>query len=330
MAASKGKTRERATETADAKDTHGSIKVMVKRTNEEGVETREPLDVHQFQTEAARVEVHHGCTQQIAEYDYLRVDVTVSMPCYREEVSQTLDEVSNMVYTRLDTEVAAAMGETEEPIQEEVKPEKATKGKGKAKAKESETEEEEEADPLTYDELAEMSDDDLIDVAKENKIKLTAKDKKDSDLLFTKVLEGLGIEDEGEEGAEDEGGEEEESEYDYETVAAMDDDELMDLAKELKVKLSAKDKKDMDIVFDKVCDELGLEDGEEAEEEADDEDEDEGITAEDVEAMSLKELLAFVDELAEDEDDPVEISVTARTAKNQKALAKQIIEELGL
>lgn len=60
-------------------------------------------------------------------------------------------------------------------------------------AEEPETEDAEEGDDLTYADIAEASKEDLLELASENEIKLTLKQKKSLDLLRAAVAEGLGL-----------------------------------------------------------------------------------------------------------------------------------------
>lgn len=343
------------------------IKVTVQRNKEDATTEERVLEVHNFATAHAMVKVHHGCTRQIADYDYMRCDIEVYMPCYREEVRTIMQEISDMVFMQLESEVKSAFGEaTNAPNYEEESEADGEEEEGEITLEELEgmsdkdllalavsekiklsaaqkkdasyvfnalcgfygieladAGEEEEAE-LTFEDVSQMGDKDLLALAVEHKVKLTAAQKKDMDVVFNAVCEALGLED-GE--AEEEADGEEEAELTYDEVAGMDDADLLALAKDLKVKLSATQKKDMDFVFNAVCDSLGLEEGEEG---AEEEDDGEALTAEAIDDMDLAELLELVDELAADEEDPVEVVVPARAKKNVKLLAAAVKKALEL
>lgn len=67
-------------------------------------------DVHVFVTDPAYVRVNAGVTKKIGEYESLRVDVSITMPCYKEVVDETFTELSDKVALLLDNEVDQYMG----------------------------------------------------------------------------------------------------------------------------------------------------------------------------------------------------------------------------
>lgn len=81
-------------------------------------EDAEEIEVQEFQTDPAYVTVKAGLTKQIRDYESLRVDVSLSVPCYLEDVPATFDAVAEIVAMRLQSEVDNYMGveggETEE------------------------------------------------------------------------------------------------------------------------------------------------------------------------------------------------------------------------
>ncbi|UGO52748.1 hypothetical protein QJV46_gp44 [Serratia phage vB_SmaS_Opt-155] len=128
---------------------------------------------------------------------------------------------------------------------------------------ESETEEEEETEEegeeVTYAEVQEMDKDELIELAGENEIKLTAKLKKSVDALRDHICSELGLEEEAEEEEESEG-------PTHEEVQEMDKEELVELAEENEIKLTVKVKKNLQALRDFICEALELEAEEEEEE----------------------------------------------------------------
>lgn len=68
--------------------------------------------IHKFETEPAYVRVQAGVTKSLGAntYEFLRLDVSISMPCYKEEVDQTFEEVAERVSVLLDQEVVNYLG----------------------------------------------------------------------------------------------------------------------------------------------------------------------------------------------------------------------------
>jgi hypothetical protein len=62
-------------------------------------------DIHIFETEPAYVRVAAGQTINMGDYESLRIDVSVSMPCYVEMVNETQKECADWVADRLADEV---------------------------------------------------------------------------------------------------------------------------------------------------------------------------------------------------------------------------------
>jgi len=67
--------------------------------------TNETIEVTKFDTEPAKVRVGFGLTINLGNYESARLDVSVEVPCYKEQV---------------DDAYAAAKGWVEERVQEEV------------------------------------------------------------------------------------------------------------------------------------------------------------------------------------------------------------------
>lgn len=62
-------------------------------------------EIHKFTTDPAYVRVNAGVTKNMGSYESLRIDVSVSMPCYKEQVDRTYEELSERVYKMLDEEL---------------------------------------------------------------------------------------------------------------------------------------------------------------------------------------------------------------------------------
>ena len=63
-----------------------------------------------FKTEPAYVRVSAGKTCNLGNYESLRVDVAITMPCYIEEVITTQKQVADMVAAMLETELNSYLG----------------------------------------------------------------------------------------------------------------------------------------------------------------------------------------------------------------------------
>jgi hypothetical protein len=70
-------------------------------------ETYEEFDAEVFQSEPAFVRVSHGVTKNIGDYESLRIDVAVTMPCYKEKVEEVSAELGNYIAVLLERELDA-------------------------------------------------------------------------------------------------------------------------------------------------------------------------------------------------------------------------------
>lgn len=68
---------------------------------------RETIAVRKFVTEPAYVRVSAGTTKNMGNYESLRVDVAISVPCYVEEIDEVVGRVTEEVARRLDDELEA-------------------------------------------------------------------------------------------------------------------------------------------------------------------------------------------------------------------------------
>lgn len=74
---------------------------------------REVIEVRQFAVEPATVRVNAGVTKSLSQFEFLRVDVSIAVPCYVEEIEQVLANVSDLVADALDEEVEKYLGNEE-------------------------------------------------------------------------------------------------------------------------------------------------------------------------------------------------------------------------
>lgn len=63
------------------------------------------LRVHPFAVEPAYVRVSAGMTVNMGNFESLRVDVAISMPCYKEEIDEAVPIVADMVSAHLTEEL---------------------------------------------------------------------------------------------------------------------------------------------------------------------------------------------------------------------------------
>jgi hypothetical protein len=63
------------------------------------------IQVEQFLTEPAYVRASAGVTRNLGDYESLRVDVSITMPCYKEQVEDTYIAIADKVADLLDAEV---------------------------------------------------------------------------------------------------------------------------------------------------------------------------------------------------------------------------------
>lgn len=65
----------------------------------------ETLEVHEFVTEPARVGLEYGLTLNLGNYESARIAVSVSIPCYKEEMEGAYDAAARWVESKIAQEV---------------------------------------------------------------------------------------------------------------------------------------------------------------------------------------------------------------------------------
>jgi len=89
----------------------GRIKVLRTRVyqGEETIEAEEDrsITVNTFQTNPATVSVKKGITKNMGNYESVRIDVMVSVPCYIEEIDTVYDEVDTTVDEMIEQQLQA-------------------------------------------------------------------------------------------------------------------------------------------------------------------------------------------------------------------------------
>lgn len=100
---------------AATQETHEADAVSVVSVKSSGVsvpeEKRKIISVERFVTDPAFIRVSAGVTKNLDNYEFLRVDIAVTVPCYVEEIDKVQPRVANMVAGMLDEEVEQYMAQ---------------------------------------------------------------------------------------------------------------------------------------------------------------------------------------------------------------------------
>ena len=62
-------------------------------------------EVEVFDVEPAYISVKAGVTRSLAQYEFLRVDVSIMMPCYKELIDVTYEAIADQVSGMLESEI---------------------------------------------------------------------------------------------------------------------------------------------------------------------------------------------------------------------------------
>lgn len=82
-----------------------TVKVFTKLPGADEKEKVIELAVEQFVTDVAFVRVNAGVTKNQGNYESLRIDVSITYPCYKEQVAEVFPRVAEMVAGYLDSEL---------------------------------------------------------------------------------------------------------------------------------------------------------------------------------------------------------------------------------
>lgn len=77
-------------------------------------ESREKIDIHKFITTPAMVEVTYGRKIMLKQYEPAEVRVSVTMPCYKEEVQECYDLVGKIVGDIMEREMGMLVAARDE------------------------------------------------------------------------------------------------------------------------------------------------------------------------------------------------------------------------
>lgn len=114
------------------------VHARIERPGEEDEELLEDekVSVHVFITDPAYVRVGAGVTRKIADFESLRVDAGVSIPCYKEQIEEQFDASAEWVAERLDEQLDQWLGKDEgEDDDDTPPPNKRTSRKKESKKK---------------------------------------------------------------------------------------------------------------------------------------------------------------------------------------------------
>lgn len=92
-----------------AKEEAPSVTIHTQRLKSRSIiesdEQEYELDAEIFQTDPAYVRVAHGVTKSIGDYESLRIDVAVTVPCYREAIDRTAEDAGEQAALVLEREL---------------------------------------------------------------------------------------------------------------------------------------------------------------------------------------------------------------------------------
>ena len=95
---------------------NGDGKIKVSRTHvyyedgekkEDEVLKEDQIEVNRFETNVATVSIKKGITKNLGNYESVRVDVMVSVPCYVEEIDTIYDELDLVVDEQINQQLEA-------------------------------------------------------------------------------------------------------------------------------------------------------------------------------------------------------------------------------
>ena len=80
-------------------------RVISKLKSVDGEDLVEEFDTEVFETEPAYVRAAAGMTRNLGDYESLRVDVAITLPCYKEDVERTYGVAADTVAVLLEEEI---------------------------------------------------------------------------------------------------------------------------------------------------------------------------------------------------------------------------------
>lgn len=78
---------------------------VVTSSEKDKTDSRKVRAIRKFESEPAYVRINTGMTKNLGNYESLRIDVSLTVPCYPEEIEQVFDKVSDDVAALLAREM---------------------------------------------------------------------------------------------------------------------------------------------------------------------------------------------------------------------------------
>lgn len=97
MAESTGGRRTRVRPVVEAVEEKVWVDATYKRSDgsKKNANSEKVLQIRKFVSEPAYVKVSAGLTKNMQDFEFLRIDVSVTLPCYPEEVDAALEEAAD-------------------------------------------------------------------------------------------------------------------------------------------------------------------------------------------------------------------------------------------
>lgn len=97
-------------EEKESKSLEGKAMITVRRTQVgkvlEDSSEEETIHVRKFETEPAYVSVRVGATKNMGNYESLRLEVGVTIPCYTEEITEVEKQATEWVDDKMDKKLS--------------------------------------------------------------------------------------------------------------------------------------------------------------------------------------------------------------------------------
>ena len=93
----------------ESKEERATGKISIKRMRTKNILSEEEAEIEFeaeiFETEPAYIRVSHGVTKSIGDFESLRVDVAITLPCYKETIEDLVDDLGDRVGLMLEREL---------------------------------------------------------------------------------------------------------------------------------------------------------------------------------------------------------------------------------
>jgi hypothetical protein len=89
---------------------HGTV-VVSKTILGSTVGNEEKIEIRPFVTDTANITVSYGTTMNVGDHNFLRMEIRVSVPCYKEEIEDVYYQTREYVENLLSSEISKAKKE---------------------------------------------------------------------------------------------------------------------------------------------------------------------------------------------------------------------------